>query len=177
MKKNHINLKLVKFSKKFITKEYISWLNNKKINKFSEQRYFKHTYKSSLNFYYNNIKNQNLFFASVDIKKNEHIGNIIGILDKQNSICEIRIFIGQPNQGYGLRTFELLFNNLKRSGIRKIFSGTLKNNTAMINIYKKMGMRLEWTLRKHYFNNGKYIDGVVYSYFNKKFIAPRLRKA
>lgn len=177
MKKNHINLKLVKFSKKFITQEYISWLNNKKINKFSEQRYFKHTYKSSLNFYYNNIKNQNLFFASIDIKKNKHIGNIIGILDKQNSICEIRIFIGYPNQGYGLRTFELLFNNLRRSGIRKILSGTLKNNTSMINIYKKMGMKLEWTLRKHYFNNGKYIDGVVYSFFNKKFIAPRFRKA
>jgi RimJ/RimL family protein N-acetyltransferase len=177
MKKNHINLKLVKFSKKFITQEYIGWLNNKKINKFSEQRYFKHTYKNSLNFYYNNIKNQNLFFASVDIKKNKHIGNIIGILDKQNSICEIRIFIGHPNQGYGLRTFELLFNNLRRRGIRKILSGTLKNNTSMINIYKKMGMKLEWTLRKHYFNNGKYIDGVVYSFFNKKFIAPRFRKA
>jgi RimJ/RimL family protein N-acetyltransferase len=176
MKKNHINLKLVKFSKKFITKEYISWLNNKKINKFSEQRHFKHTYKSSLNFYYNNIKNKNLYFASIDKKKNKYIGNIAGILDKQNSICEIRIFIGYPNQGYGLKTFELLFNNLKIMGIRKIFSGTLKNNTAMINIYKKMGMKLEWTLRKHYFNNGKYIDGVVYSYFNKKFIAPRFLK-
>ncbi len=46
-----------------------------------------------------------------------------------------------------------------------------------VNIYKKMGMKLEWTLRKHYFNNGKYIDGVVYSFFNKKFIAPRFRKA
>ncbi len=177
MKKNHINLKLVKFSKKFITQEYVSWLNNKKINKFSGQRYFNHTYKSCLNFYYNNIKNKNLFFASVDIKKKKHIGNIIGILDKQNSICEIRIFIGYPNQGYGLRTFELLFNYLKRKGIRKILSGTIKNNTAMINIYKIVGMKLEWVLRKHYYYNNKYVDGMVYSYFNKKFIPPRLRKA
>lgn len=177
MKKKGINLKLVKFSKKFITQEYIGWLNNKKVNKFSEQRYFKHTYKSCLSFYYDNIKNKNLFFASIDIKKNRHIGNIIGILDKRNSICEIRIFIGHLNKGYGLRTFELLFNNLKRRGIRKIYSGTLKNNTAMINIYKKMGMKLEWTLRKHYIYNGKCIDGVVYSYFNNKFIAPRFRKA
>ena len=177
MENKHINLKLVKFSKKFITQEYISWLNNKKINKFSEQKYFKHTYKSSLNFYYNNVNSKNLFFASVDIKKNKHIGNIIGILDKKNSICEIRIFIGHPNQGYGLRTFQLLFNNLKKRGIRKILSGALKSNAAMINIYKKMGMKLEWILRKHYYYNNKYIDGVVYSYFNKKFIPPRLRKA
>jgi hypothetical protein len=69
MGSNHINIKLVKFSKKFITKNYISWLNNKKINKFSGQRYFKHTYKSCLRFYYDNIKNKNLCFASIDIKK------------------------------------------------------------------------------------------------------------
>jgi RimJ/RimL family protein N-acetyltransferase len=61
-------------------------------------------------------------------------------------------------------------------GIRKIYSGTLKKNTAMINIYKKMGMRLEWTSRKHYYYNNKYIDGVVYSYFNKKLASPRFRK-
>jgi len=101
MKNNYINIKLVKFTEKFITKEYISWLNNKKINQFSEQRYFSHNYKSCLNFLNQNIDNGNLFFAVVDTKKNKHIGNIIAVLDKKNSTCEIRILIGHQGQWYG----------------------------------------------------------------------------
>lgn len=173
MKPNHINLKLVKFTKKFITKEYINWLNNKNINRFSEQRHLRHTYKSCLNYLNKSIENKNLFFALIDVRKNKHIGNIMGVMDKKNSICEIRIFIGHQNQGYGLRGFELLFNKLIRKGIRKIISGSLINNTAMINIFKKMGMNLECVLKKHYYHNKKYINVVVYSYFSKRFSATK----
>jgi len=170
MKNNYINIKLVKFTKKFITKDYISWLNNKKINQFSEQRYLNHDYKSCLNFLNQNIANGNLFFAIVDKKKNKHIGNIMAVLDKKNSTCEIRIFIGHQGRGYGLKSFKLLFKKLIKKKVRKIFSGTLMNNFAMIKIYKKMKMKLEWVMKKHYYCDKKYIDGVVYSYFNKRSV-------
>ena len=41
-----MKIKLVKFNKKFLTKRYISWLNDKKLMRFSEQRLKKHTLNS-----------------------------------------------------------------------------------------------------------------------------------
>ena len=41
-----MKIKLVKFNKKFLTKRYISWLNDKKLMRFSEQRFKKHTLNS-----------------------------------------------------------------------------------------------------------------------------------
>ena len=39
-------IKLVDFEEKFITSSYISWLNNSKLMKFSEQRHKIHNYES-----------------------------------------------------------------------------------------------------------------------------------
>ena len=48
MKKNSItkNIQLKKFKKPKITKKWISWLNDKEVTKFSDQRLSNHTFKS-----------------------------------------------------------------------------------------------------------------------------------
>ena len=49
------NLLIKPFTKTNITKKYISWLNNKEVTKFSEQRHYFHTKQSCLEFY-NNLR-------------------------------------------------------------------------------------------------------------------------
>jgi hypothetical protein len=84
-------ISLVKFNKNFITKNYLNWLNDKELMKFSHQRYYKHTKKSSLQYLRNIQKEGHLFYASLDYKKKIHVGNVSAHIDKINKIAEIRM--------------------------------------------------------------------------------------
>ena len=56
------SLRLVKFEKKHISKNYLLWLNNKEI-KYSQNRFSKHNYPSAIKYLNKNTIDGNLFFA------------------------------------------------------------------------------------------------------------------
>ena len=91
------------FRKSDITDQYISWLNNKNLMKYSENRYHKFTKKKCLSFFYKLKQKKHFFFL---IKKNNKlkkpIGTIIGRLDKRNSVCDLGILISETGKGYGI---------------------------------------------------------------------------
>ena len=62
-----MDIKLVKFTKNLISKSYLGWLNNPKLNKYSRLREKKNTKKDALN--YLNQMRSNLFYAII-LKKN-----------------------------------------------------------------------------------------------------------
>ena len=76
-----------KFKKSDINKTYISWLNDKSLMKFSENRHFRFTKKKCLLLYEENKKNKNFFFL---IQKNNkfktQIGTMIGKVDNINKV-------------------------------------------------------------------------------------------
>jgi len=159
-------ISLVKFNKNFITKNYLNWLNDKELMKFSHQRYYKHTKKSSLQYLRNIQKEGHLFYASLDYKKKIHVGNVSAHIDKINKIAEIRMLIGHPGNGYGHATFQEMIRILKKKiHIRKITSSCASNNHAVIKIFKKSILKYEFRLKKHgYFKNNIYTDVIGYSY-------------
>ena len=67
-----MRIDLVKFNKKFITKKYISWLNNKQLMKYSEQRLKKHNYKSC-KLYLQNAKKIKTYFLQSSKKFKENM--------------------------------------------------------------------------------------------------------
>ena len=96
-----MKIKLVRFNNKFLTKRYISWLNDKKLMRFSEQRFKKHNLNSCKKFLELSKKNKDLFYAIVDKSYERHVGNIYIKIDKLNNIGDIRILIGEPRNKYG----------------------------------------------------------------------------
>ena len=58
-------IKLKKFNKTYITPQYISWLNDKKLMQFSEQRHYNHNKKTCLNYLKKYTNSGNLFFAII----------------------------------------------------------------------------------------------------------------
>jgi len=59
---NRITLKI--FTKKYITNEYISWLNDAEVVKYSELRHVKQDYKTILA-YIDSIKDESRMFAII----------------------------------------------------------------------------------------------------------------
>ena len=163
------NIILKKFKKKYITKEYLKWLNNPKLMKYSEQRFHKHTLKSSIKYLKSFQGTENLFYAIFDYSKNLHIGNINAYIDKKNKVADIGILIGVPGKGYGFMAWEQMMEILFiKKNIRKITGGTMSINAPMIKIFKKNKMIFEYKKIKQFIMNGRYIDLVGYCAFNDK---------
>jgi len=159
-----MTIKLVKFKKNFITKTMIGWLNDKNLMRYSEQRFFKHTKASCIKFYYDNLCNDNLYYAIFD--ENKHIGNIKAVIDKFNSVAGISILIAYKNQGYGNAAWKKIMDILVKRGVRKITAGTMITNKAMIRIFKNNRMKLEYKQIKHFKLQRKYVDLVRYYFFS-----------
>ena len=84
------NLKILPFEKKHFTKRYISWLNDKDVVKFSEQRHQKHTRKTCQSYIKSLKKNRGKLFA-IELLNRRHIGNISVHRNIKNSTAEIGI--------------------------------------------------------------------------------------
>lgn len=165
-KKNYI--KLIKFTKKFITKDYIGWLNDKMLMKYSENRHTSHDIKSCKK-YLESFKNtNNKFFAIIDSKNFEYVGTITAMIDNKNKTADIGVLIGKGNYGYGFLAWKAMMNFLYKKKIRKITGGCMINNRAMLKIFKKSKMCLEYIKKKQVlYKKNKPVDIAVYYKFKK----------
>jgi len=170
MENNKIIINLVPFSKKFITNEYIGWLNNKELMKFSEQRHKEHTLKSCTDYYLSFINSENLLYAVLDNNK-QHVGNINAYIDTYNKVADIGIIIGKAGCGYGYLAWKEMIRILfSEKGIRKITAGAMEINQPMVKVFIKSGMKYEYKKRKNFLHNNQFVDLVGYSIFNPKII-------
>ncbi len=161
------------FSDKFMTEKYISWLNNKNIVKFSEQRHYYHTKETCIS-YFQTLNNSTHFMWAI-LGKDEkiHIGNVNVHIDINNSIADIGILIGDISHwGKGLGTdvfIEVIKFLFFERNIRKITAGCIAENKGMINVLLKLGMKEDGVRKNHHLLNGKEVDIVYMCLFNKNF--------
>ena len=164
--KNKKKIKLIVFNNNLISKKYISWLNDKNLMQYSDRRHSSHNKKSCKNYLKSFKKTDNKFFAIIDKKSKEHVGNITAIIDRNNSSADIGILVGKSNQGYGIAAWEEMMKYLFSKNIRKVTGGAMKNNTAMVKIFKKSKMKFEYIKKKQYlYKKNKPVDFIGYYKF------------
>ena len=104
-----------------VTDEYISWLNDKDINKYLEVRHTKHSREEVIEFISSkNISETEYLYGIFCQKNNKHIGNVkIGNINHIYKTGEISLFIGDKNywgRKLGIEIIKALslhsFNNL-----------------------------------------------------------------
>jgi hypothetical protein len=128
---------LKEFSKKNITQNYISWLNNKNLMKYSRHKKTTFDYEICKNFYKKMKVKKNLFFAIYLNKL--HIGNIVAYLDLVKKKAEISILTTRANTGFA--ACKKIITILKKLKINKIYCGTNKKNIKMKRLCKKLNMK------------------------------------
>jgi ribosomal-protein-alanine N-acetyltransferase len=145
-----------------LTSEYVDWLNDSDVVRFSEQRHRKHTLESNRDYFNSMNKSPHYFIAILDIKSGKHIGNITCYNDVNNSVSDIAILIGEKDfwkGGYGTDAFttisDYLLNDKK---VRKLTAGTMSCNTAMIKLMEKSGFSIEGRREKHFILEGREYD-------------------
>lgn len=149
-----------------LTKEYLSWLNDKFHMRWSNQRVKKHTKLTSKKFLDKHDKNENLFL-SINYR-NEMIGTVTIYIDGINKVGTAGILISNKisGQGYGKVAWNLLVNQISiLLDLRKIKVGVAEGNFAMRNIIEHSGMKLEAVLKDDLVFDDFTADLLIYSKF------------
>lgn len=166
------NLRVDLFNQNDITAEYLSWLNNKKLMKFSNQRHVLHTVSTSRE-YLERMKAEGNLFLSIQHQNGIKIGTATIYISHHHKSSNISLLIGNSNfqgRGYGTEIWIGMINYCFTTlGIRKISCGTTETNSSMIHIMKKGGMKLEAILKKQEIHENKEVDILYYALFADEY--------
>lgn len=162
-------IQLVPFEERFLTEQYVSWLNDPEVVRYSDQRFRQHTLESCKEYYLSHQNSPNWFWAIVTNQDQVHIGNINAVVEEHHSVADIGILIGEKTfwgKGIATEAYQVAIRFLfDEQVIRKITVGTLSVNTGMLNVMKKLGMKPDGIRQKQCLFEGQEVDVVYQALF------------
>jgi RimJ/RimL family protein N-acetyltransferase len=108
----------------------------------------------------------NMFLAIY--RESEFVGTMTAYISQTHKTADVGIMIGYQNWGKGIGTdaWTTLMRHLFQAGIRKVTGGTLRCNTAMVNIMMKSGMKPDGVRFAQELVNGQPEDILYFAKFN-----------
>lgn len=158
-------LRIVPFSERHLTAEYVSWLNDKEHMRYSEQRHRTHTI-DTCRAYLESFRDTPHHFWAIETTAEPvlHIGNLNAYVDERNLVADVGILIGHPTargRGYGLEAWSAALDYLLHErGMRKVTAGAMATNAAMLAIMRRSGMVEDGVRRRQLLREGAEIDVV-----------------
>ena len=158
-----------------IGEEYLSWLNDPDVTRYLEtgkspvslsdlQKYLERFQNSTTDF----------IFAIVDKTSGKHIGNVtLNHVNRTHQTTDTGLMIGRKEfwgKGYAFEAWSLTLGYaFERLGLRKIIAGAVAGNLPSIHVLKKLGFKIEGTLRQEFLVDGEYRDAVRMGLFRNEF--------
>lgn len=160
---------LSKFTTNDITMEYVSWLNDPEVVKFSNQRFKTHSISSCQSYFASFDQTDNLFLKILLKCNGQFIGTMTAYVLTPHQTVDIGIMVGVKSvwgSGVGQDAWNALIKwFVQQSAIRKITAGTMQSNTAMLKLMERSGMIFEARRQKQELLNGIPEDLVYYGLF------------
>ena len=162
-------LKLATFLNSDITFDYLSWLNDPHVTRFSNQRFSDHTVETSTTFL-NSFKGTTNLFLSIRVRdSNAMIGTITAYVNQHHRTADMGLLIGRRDLwglGYGQEAWNTLGSwLLETRTLRKLTAGTATENIGMRRIMERFGMHHEATKERQELIDGLPHDLVFYAKF------------
>ena len=146
-----------------VTEDYVAWMNNYEIVKYTESRFFVHTRKSIEEFVQNSNNTNTFTFAIIAKEENVHIGNIkLGNVNWIHRHGDIGLIIGRKEyHGRGIATeaINLLTDYaFKHLNLHKVWCGIYEPNIGSLRAFQKAQYEIYAKAPSHCFFEGKYVD-------------------
>jgi ribosomal-protein-alanine N-acetyltransferase len=138
-----------------ITPNYVDWLNDQSLMRYSNQRFVNHTLATSRSYLATFTKTDNLFLAICDAG-DQLVGTMTAYRNMNHRTVDLGILIGREftGKGFGKAAWETMVSHFTGDGVtRKITAGCASSNLAMIRLAEGSGMVLE----------GRRVDQEVYA--------------
>lgn len=130
-----------------ITTEYVGWLNDPEVVKYSNQRFVHHTAASCRRYFDGFAGSANLFLSVRTMADDVAVGTMTAYASPHHQTVDIGILIGRRavwGTGIGQDAWNTLLNWLiQERGIRKVTAGAMRCNRAMVKVMERSGMKLE----------------------------------
>ena len=146
-----------------VTDNYITWMNDYEIVKYTESRFMLHT-RQSIEEFVSNANNANTHtFAIIAKDSDEHIGNIkLGCINWHHRYGDVGLIIGRKEYfGRGIATeciqliTEYAFTHLS---LHKVWCGIYEPNIGSLRAFQKAGWEIYATEPEKCLFEGKYVD-------------------
>jgi len=160
-------------TKEDVSDNYISWLNDYEVMKFTEQKYHKHSKGDVEKFVNQKFESKSDFLFGI-FYENKHIGNIkLGPILWEHRSAVITYFIGEKSYwGNGIATIvvEKVVNfGITDLSLEKIHAGYYSNNYASGKVLANCGFKLEGERTKSLIFEGKRVNYVLVGYFKDDY--------
>ncbi len=152
-----------------INENYLTWLNDPEVTRYSNQRFREHTAESCEAYLASFVKSNNSFLLIEQRKHKRPIGTATVYRNIPHGTADIGLMVGERHcwgQGYGQEAWQALLQALfKEAGMRKVTGGTARPNHAMLRIMEQSGMKLEAVRLRQELIEGQPVDILYYSCF------------
>lgn len=130
-----------------ITDEYVAWLNDPEVVKYSNQRFVRHTLESCRRYCEGFAGTANLFVSVRSKADGAAIGTMTAYASLHHQTVDIGIMIGRRSvwgTGMGQGAWNILLNwFIDERRVRKVTAGTMRCNAPMVKLMERSGMKLE----------------------------------
>lgn len=117
-----------------------------------------------------------IMFSIRDMKNDELVGCCgLCYINWIHRNSDLSLYIGKnsayiDNMGYAEESCQLLFDyGFLELGLEKIWSELYEFDSKKIELYQKLGMQIDGTLRKQYFYDGKWWDSKIFSILKEEW--------
>ena len=160
---------LKSFAASDITSEYVGWLNDPDVVKYSNQRFYQHTPASCEKYFASFVGTDNLFLKIERKIDGLFLGTMTAYISKPHQTVDIGVMVGRRSvwgAGIGLDAWNTLIEwFFRQESIRKVTAGTLQSNAAMIKLMMRSGFILEAVRPKQELLDGIPQDVLYYGRF------------
>jgi len=152
-----------------VSDNYIGWLNDPAVVRFSNQRFRRHDRASCLRYLASFEGSGNLFLGIRRMADDRPIGTMTAYLAEPHGTADIGILLGDTatwGKGYGQDAWNtLLAWLLGERSLRKVTAGALACNRGMVAVMERSGMHLEGARRAQEIVEGRAEDVLYYARF------------
>lgn len=149
-----------RFTEADITDDYVSWLNDPAVVRFSNQRFLSHS-SASCQAFYSSIEASDSALFVIEYADLGFVGTMTVHFNERHGTADMGILIGDARVrgfGVGASAWITVMNQvLSLPGIRKVTAGTLSCNQPMLSVISKAGMEADGIRKAQ-----ELVDGVPY---------------
>ena len=161
---NGERIKLIPFTEKMVSKNYIDWLNDPQINLFLEVRHSRVTIEKQRKIVKDYIESPNVFYWAIALKAGDTIGSVKLMTDKYG-VGEIGILIGDSrywNLGFATEAIHTLSNwVISQKAARKLSAGAYSRNEGSIKAFIKNGFEIEGLRKDHVIDESFGVSDII----------------
>ena len=147
-----------------ICPDYLRWLNDPELMKYSNQRFRTHTVESC-EAYLHSFTNSSNHFLAISDNRGKIKGTMTIYVNTTHGTADLGIMVGRDFSGAGLgkRSWNTVISYLeKQEEIRKITAGCASPNHSMISLAEGSGMTLEGRRLEQEIHDGVAVDILLF---------------